>query len=396
MQNSIENDAAAAPANPTVTPVFMYPCFSGAPGLIKFNGKTSAISLSEWKATLQTMFNVQYIPVTHQVDLVLSGLEGEAKREILILPIEQRNTVKLIFDKLDELYGDRLPASVLRSLYFSCTQEARETTRTFALRLQELFRRLQNRDPRGIGNEDVLLRDQFVDGLRDTTLRRELRTKLLLQEGLTFAQVRQEVLARVEVYGEEEIPAQSYAVQQSNPLVQPSAAPRLHSPVQSYVSNQANPVTLDLQQMKDDMQKELMSEFREQFTSLSRELIQEVRGGWHQPSPRKLDNHLRTSHEPYTAPQHSLPRREEYGGPRQQGHWRTSHPFDDPPYYPQQGAEISYNHQQPRGGEYSTSRRNGRWQRPSNSVCNYCNKKGHTQHQCRARENDSHQQQPLN
>lgn len=73
----------------------------------------------------------------------------------------------------------------------------------------------------------------FVDGILDTTLRLELRIKLLLQEDLNFAQVRLEVLAHVEVYGEVEIPAQSYAVQQTKPLVPPSAAPRPYPPIQS-------------------------------------------------------------------------------------------------------------------------------------------------------------------
>ena len=362
---------SATTTMPSVTPVFMYPCFSGAPGMTKFKGKASAINLSEWKATLEMMFTVQYIPDTHRVDLVLSGLEGEAKREILILPAEQRQTARLIFDKLDELYGDRVPASVLRSLYFSCTQAAGETTRTFALRLQETFRRLQNKDPRGIGNVDVLLRDQFVDGLRDTTLRRELRTKMLLQEDLTFAQVKQEVLARVEVYGEEEIPTQAYVVQQNNP-VQSNATRPLG---QSHVPHHENRMIAELQQMRQELRKEMMSEFRDQFTSLSRELIQEVREH-RQNAPREPDYERRTAQPP-----HPAPRRHDYG---EQG---------------PQGYENSHDRPQQRRGEYNDSRPNhgnGRWQRSQNPICYNCNKRGHTQYQCKARENVQHPQQPLN
>lgn len=46
-----------------------------------------------------------------------------------------------------------------------------------------------------------------MDGLRDTTLRRELKTKLLLSETLTFTEVKQEAVTLAEVYKEEEIPA---------------------------------------------------------------------------------------------------------------------------------------------------------------------------------------------
>lgn len=40
---------------------------------------------------------------------------------MLILPTEYRNSAEQIFEKLDELYGDKVPASVLCSLYFNET-----------------------------------------------------------------------------------------------------------------------------------------------------------------------------------------------------------------------------------------------------------------------------------
>lgn len=116
----------------------------------------------------------------------------------------------------------------------------------------------------GLGSEDVLLRDPFVDGLLDTTLRRELRTKLLLPEDLTFATV----LTRVEVYVEEDVLVRTYAVHQTNPLVQPSAASWPYLSAQPGIIPQENV----LEHMKSDLRKELVAEFREQFTSLSRKL----------------------------------------------------------------------------------------------------------------------------
>lgn len=48
--------------------------------------------------------------------------------------------------------------------------------------------------------------------------------------------------------------------------------------------------------------------------------------------------------------------KEENGDPCQPVHWGTSRPSDGPPYYPQQGSNTPYNHQQRRRGEYNGSR----------------------------------------
>lgn len=57
----------------------------GAPGPLQF-GRHNSVTLSEWKVNLQSILQIYSIPDAHQMDLVLNSLEGEAKREILILP----------------------------------------------------------------------------------------------------------------------------------------------------------------------------------------------------------------------------------------------------------------------------------------------------------------------
>ncbi|MGH0170389.1 UNVERIFIED_CONTAM: hypothetical protein FKN15_058894 [Acipenser sinensis] len=58
---------------------------------------------------------------------------------------------------------------------------------------------MKSKGPGTIGEEDNLLRDQFVDGLKDATLHREFRMKLLLEEGLNFAAVKREAILRAEL-----------------------------------------------------------------------------------------------------------------------------------------------------------------------------------------------------
>ena len=155
----------------------MMPIYTGSMIISKFRGKDSDCSLGEWKRQLNTLFNLQNIPVEFRADFTLSCLEGTAKRQILILPQERRKTAELIFKKLEELYGDQASASVLRAQFFNITQEPQEDIDSFALWIQEHFARLKRRDARGLRDEDVLLRDVLIDGLRDPAMRVSLEVK---------------------------------------------------------------------------------------------------------------------------------------------------------------------------------------------------------------------------
>lgn len=130
------------------------------------------------------MFRLQNVPVGNQAHYILSSLEGDARRPVLILPEEKQWTADQIFVELSLLYGDKVYAPDLRSMFFNCRQESSEGSCEFAFRLQELFNCLKKRDDRGIADEDLLLRDQFVNGLYDSKLRGELCIKVLTNNNL--------------------------------------------------------------------------------------------------------------------------------------------------------------------------------------------------------------------
>lgn len=121
-------------------------------------------------------------------------------RQVLILPDEERSTVDQMFTVLDELYGSRVLASVIRALCFNCKQDPKESVCEFTL---------WTADPRGLRDIGVLLRDLFLDGLWDPVLKRELLTQVLLREHVSFADMKQEATLRMEAYGEEATVLQS-------------------------------------------------------------------------------------------------------------------------------------------------------------------------------------------
>lgn len=229
-----------------VLPVLMSPFLSGNMWGQKFSGKNSDVSLSEWQTNLYTMCNMFNLSVSAQTDMVLNSLEGEAKRHILILEEGDRATVQQIFSALNELYGNSMPASTLRSLCFSCKQEPTETVMEFSLRLQELFQKLKKRDPEGMGASDRLLREQFVDGLSDRTLRRELKTLTRSTPTLSFADVNREARLRGQADGEE----LTAFCHQAGRTIPPAPTP------------------FDVEKLKKDLREEMAAEIRTQMASL--------------------------------------------------------------------------------------------------------------------------------
>lgn len=174
-------------ANPA--PAMVAPFFIGAPWAPKFSGH--GLDFNEWQSNMQAILRAQVWTEAQQCDFVLSTLEGEARREVLILEENERATPAVIFWFLNELYGDREFVGSLRSLFFDCRQKPAETVRAYALRLRELGKRLHTRDPQTPERMDVQLRDQFVSGLQPGAIRSGVRRQLRETPDLTFARIRQ-------------------------------------------------------------------------------------------------------------------------------------------------------------------------------------------------------------
>ena len=300
MSNPVEG-APSAQAN--FTPMLMSPFMPGSMCGQRFKGKHSDISLTEWIETLNTMFRMYRIPDTLQVDFVLSHLEGETKRQILVVAAGERDTTEKVFKRLKSLYGDKMSASVLRSLCFSCRQELTETVPDFSLRLQELFKKLKEKDAGGIPNMDAMMRDQFVHGLQDKVLKRELRTLTVSSPSLSFIDVYKEASIRLEITGEVACDAVGHL---TNALTAP----------------------VDLEQLKKELRGEMVAEIQKKMASLTKGIVSELREEFNL-APRGATGH---NFQPYdyqrerrpSLPTSSYPARESFRPRAQHLHQYTS------------------------------------------------------------------------
>lgn len=70
----------------------------------------------------------------------------------------------------------------------------RETIRSYAYDLQEKLNIIQNREPSRVPDADAVLKEQLMLGLKDDSLRREMKRRLKDEKDLSFIQLMQEAI----------------------------------------------------------------------------------------------------------------------------------------------------------------------------------------------------------
>lgn len=252
------------------------PVFPGAPWVPKFGGPESELKYGEWKEQLQGI--VQYVGLTepHKVGILMGALTGVAKRQISVLPEEERNTVAKIFAELDELYKERAPVSVIRTQFYGCRQKPDESVQSFVLRLRELHSRLQQHDPEEAPT-NTHLKEQFLLGLEEGPLTQALRRYARQHPEGTFHDLQQEAL-----------------------LLEEDRCGHRWSEVTCTAVG--GPTSLRSHPQKDwraEFKQEIMSELKDQLKGWTQELLQELKpGGSHHQTdykPRQETGYRRES-----------------------------------------------------------------------------------------------------
>ena len=259
----------------------MMPVFPGAPWLPKFKGPGGDLKYSEWKEQIQGLLGAQELTDEKKVAIVLGALAGEAKRQVSVLDATERDKVDKIFNYLDSLYGHKTPIPVLRSQFFSCTQQVGESVSSFTLRLRELYCGLRRHNP-DTAPSDAVLREQFLLGLCEGPLAQALRVYARRHPDEDFATVRQEALLLDTEHGGMRSPTEvtCHAV---NPT----------------------PVSQPLQEAdwKASLKREIMEDVKSQMQGLTQELLKEIRPllqstSPHTPSPPQQYGRRERRHTP--------------------------------------------------------------------------------------------------
>ena len=92
----MEGDTAAPPlvgAGNTL----MLPWFLGGSWVPKFSGGQGQQPFSEWRSQVETFLRAQQLNDEQRVDFVLNALQGEARREIVLLASAEKNISRMFY-----------------------------------------------------------------------------------------------------------------------------------------------------------------------------------------------------------------------------------------------------------------------------------------------------------
>lgn len=180
----------------------------------KFNGRTG-ISIDEWVEEVQACMQVRHLSIADRAFFVFDHLEGEAREEIRHRPSVERGDCAKIISALRELYGCSQSYVALQEAFFSRKQREGETLLEFSLALMSLWKSVEEKSPYEIPNSETLVRDQFVEHVIDSSLRRELKQLVRRLPSSSLLEVRSEALR----WEREGLPGGDRRRSQSVPLV---------------------------------------------------------------------------------------------------------------------------------------------------------------------------------
>ncbi|KAA0710593.1 hypothetical protein E1301_Tti015735 [Triplophysa tibetana] len=172
----------------------------------------------EWVEEIHSCLRVRHLPLVEQTSFVLDHLEGPAKNEIKYRAREDRETPEQVFSILKELYWSSQSYIALQQNFFSRKQLEGESLQEYSHALFALMDKVVQQAPGGMTNSVVLPRDQFVEHVLDSGLRRELKRFVRLNPDSTLLDVRKEAIRWVEEGFHYEMRERSHSVPTSSAL----------------------------------------------------------------------------------------------------------------------------------------------------------------------------------
>ena len=139
----------------------------------KYGGTRDDRVLEDWISDLQRAVRGQ--SDSEAVDTLIFHLEGVAKEEVKLWPTSQWSSPSGVFTILREVFSKQLPETQGRRKFFARRQGDCESVQDFAHALMVLLSRVECLGRALVTNKDTLLKEQFVENLRDPTLCRDIK-----------------------------------------------------------------------------------------------------------------------------------------------------------------------------------------------------------------------------
>ena len=261
--NEQENGGAAGPSNANAVPTMAMPWFMALPFIPKFSGKDGDVKFGVWVEQMESMLRAQGLDAQQKVDFLLWGLDGVAKRKVMLLEPGQRGSSTAILNELKILYGQPSSLAHIRVQFFQCRQREEESVELYVLRFRELFTRWRESEPQVVAQVEPTARDQFVKGLRPGKVQRKMERLIRQRTGLNFS----------------EACIEAQALEREENRKNEAQASRVMAP---------SPREADIRELnrwKEEVKIELRQEIQDHLATISKTLVDEVRRQLSPPVP---------------------------------------------------------------------------------------------------------------
>ena len=153
--------------------------------------KTSTdVEVSDWLIDIRQ--HIADLDETQKLDIIMGHITGGVREEVRLRAEAERDTAEKIFKIIEDNFKEVDSLASLNKKFFNRTQEAKESVQSFSRALMKFNSRIQQKG--GTALDDKTLNLKLIDGLSDSSLKRELRRLDKEDEALTFTAFRQRVL----------------------------------------------------------------------------------------------------------------------------------------------------------------------------------------------------------
>lgn len=151
-------------------------------------------TVDEFIDEIERVIRVRGLNSEDQVDFILSHLRGSALDEIRLCMGGEIKQPQELFSYLRGAFREKRTTPQLLHAFYSRRQSDGEDFRDFSHALSQLLNAALQQSSHVVSDPQLALRDQFIEGVRDSTLRRELCRFVREQPHCTLFDIRDEAM----------------------------------------------------------------------------------------------------------------------------------------------------------------------------------------------------------
>lgn len=151
-------------------------------------------TVDEFIDEIERVIRVRGLNSEDQVDFILSHLRGSALDEIRLCMGGEIKQPQELFSYLRGAFREKRTTPQLLHAFYSRRQSDGEDFRDFSHALSQLLNAALQQSCHVVSDPQLALRDQFIEGVRDSTLRRELRRFVRERPHCTLFDIRDEAM----------------------------------------------------------------------------------------------------------------------------------------------------------------------------------------------------------